>query len=401
MSPRRRVGLVAGPEAGHAFPAFALAERLAAVGHSPIVYTGLRWSHAAARRGIRVVDLPELAADDSDDDSDAGAKLSVRAARMALALAPVLVAHDVDVVVSDVITVAGGWAAELAGLGWVECSPHPLYLQSRGLPPIGAGMARGEGPLGRMRDAALRTSSAPARRRGARQRAAARRSIGLPPDAGPITRMVATLPGLEEYRPDWPADTHLIGPLLWEPTDATLPLPAGRAPLVMVAPSTAVTGAADLAAIALAALSPGLLKMPVRVVISGLTTPSADEVARSELPDVAAGFGRQDALVAAADVVICGGGHGMLVKALGAGVPVVTVPGGGDQWELANRVQRRGAGRLVRPLDAESLATATREVLADARFAAAARRLAASGAGVVDPVGVIERAATRRPTPGT
>lgn len=387
------VGLVAGPEAGHAFPAFALAERLAAAGHTPLVFTGSRWFDAAARRGIPVIDLPALAALDSDDDADAGAKLSVRAARMAVALAPLLVSHRVDVVVSDVITVAGGWAAELAGIEWLELSPHPLYVQSRGLPPIGAGLDRGTTALARLRDTALRASSGPAVRRGGRQRAAARASIGLPPDAGPITRLVATLPALEVYRPDWPVATHLIGPLLWEPTDDTLTVPPGRAPLVMVAPSTAATGTADLASVALAALSPAQLGRPVRVVISGLTAPSADALRSAGMPAAVAGFGRQDDLVAAADLVICGGGHGMLVKALGASVPVVTVPGGGDQWELANRVQRLGAGRLVRPLDAASLASAARDVLTGAGYRAAAGAIAASSSRCVDPVAVIERAA--------
>ena len=42
---------------------------------------------------------------------------------------------------------------------------------------------------------------------------------------------------------------------------------------------------------------------------------------------------------ASADLVVCGGGHGMLSEdALMAEVPVVVVPGGGDQWELANQV---------------------------------------------------------------
>ena len=37
-----------------------------------------------------------------------------------------------------------------------------------------------------------------------------------------------------------------------------------------------------------------------------------------------------------------------------AGVPLVVVPGGGDQWEIANRVVRQGSAQLVRPLTAEA-----------------------------------------------
>ncbi len=65
---------------------------------------------------------------------------------------------------------------------------------------------------------------------------------------------------------------------------------------------------------------------------------------RQALPEWAvAGRGRQDVLLRDADVVVCGGGHGMLAKALSAGVPAVIVPGEGDQWELANRARGRGA----------------------------------------------------------
>lgn len=384
---------MAGPEAGHAFPAFALSERLSAAGHRPIVFTGARWERIAARRGIEVVDLPELAVAVGDDDDDAGAKLSVRAARMASALAPLLTERGIEVVVADVITVAGGWAAELAGLPWVELSPHPLYTQSRGLPPIGAGLDRGRGWRGRGRDRLLRAAGAPARRRGRTQRRGARASIGLSSVTAEPIRLIATLPGLELYRPDWPAGAHLIGPLLWEPTDDALGVPAGSGPLIMVAPSTAVTGAAGLAETALTALAPQNFSLPVRVVISGLQTPSAQELAASQLPAVTAGLGRQDDLVAAADLVVCGGGHGMLVKALRAGVPVVTVPGGGDQWELANRVARLGAGVLVRPVTAPRLADAVRQVLESPEYAGAARHLACSGDAVVDPVDVIESVA--------
>jgi UDP:flavonoid glycosyltransferase YjiC (YdhE family) len=105
-------------------------------------------------------------------------------------------------------------------------------------------------------------------------------------------------------------------------------------------------------------------------------------------PWAVAGVGRQDELLAQADVAICGGGHGMVAKALLAGVPLVIVPGGGDQWEIANRVVRQGSGQLVRPLTAEALVRAVGEVLSTPRYREAAQRAAASAADVADPVRV-------------
>ncbi|MGX7694306.1 glycosyltransferase [Gordonia polyisoprenivorans] len=383
----RKVAIVAGPDAGHAFPAFALAEKLAAQGISSTVWTGVVWHEVARSRGLDVAELPGLRALATDDDSDAGAKLAARAARMAVALAPVLAARGTDLVISDVITVGGLWAAELCGLPAIEMSPHPLYLPSRGLPPIGAGLSPGDGVGGRLRDIALRTASNVSVRAGERQRAAARRGIGLAGTRSGTARLIATLPALEVPRPDWPPQAHIVGPLLWEPTDVIVEPPSGTGPLVVVAPSTAVIGAADMLAETLAGLSELASRSPVRVVISALDPPGAAAFGAPGL-SVTAGLGRQDQLVARADVVVCGGGHGMLAKSLSAGVPVVTVPGGGDQWELANRVARQGGGLVVRPVEGHAIADAVATVLGDPRYARAAAAAAASMSDVVDPVRV-------------
>jgi UDP:flavonoid glycosyltransferase YjiC (YdhE family) len=105
-------------------------------------------------------------------------------------------------------------------------------------------------------------------------------------------------------------------------------------------------------------------------------------------PWAVVGLGRQDELLAHADLVICGGGHGLVAKALLAGVPMVVVPGGGDQWEIANRLVRQGSAQLVRPLTSQSLIAAVGEVLSTPRYRDAARRGGDSVAEVEDPVRV-------------
>ncbi len=132
-----------------------------------------------------------------------------------------------DLVVSDVITACGGMAAELLGIPWIELNPHPLYLPSKGLPPIGSGLAPGTGIRGRLRDATMRALTARSWRAGLRQRATVRAEIGLPArDPGPLRRLIATLPALEVPRPDWPAEAVVVGPLHFEPTDRVLSDPA-------------------------------------------------------------------------------------------------------------------------------------------------------------------------------
>ena len=217
---------------------------------------------------------------------------------------------------------------------------------------MGSGLAPGVGIRGRLRDAVMRALTARSWREGLRQRAAARVEIGLPAvDPGPLRRLIATLPALEVPRPDWPREAVVVGPA------------ALRADVVGAGDSVrlrtggggrAVDGddrARGLAELALETLTPGeVLPEGSRVVVSRLRGPDAPVP-----PWAAVGLGRQDELLSHADLVICGGGHGMVSKTLLAGVPLVVVPGGGDQWEIANRVVRQGSALLVRPLTAEAL----------------------------------------------
>ena len=387
-----RVAVVAGPDPGHALPALALCRRFLAAGDTATLLTGTRWLDTARQIGVDAVELDGLDPTAADDDTDAGAKIHQRAARMAVLNVPRLRELAPDLVVSDVITACGGLAAELMGLPWIELSPSPLYRPSKGLPPLGSGLAPGVGLRGRLRDSLMRALSARSWRQGMRQRSAARVEIGLPAtDPGPLRRLIATLPALEVPRPDWPEEAVVVGPLHFEPTEAVLDIPPGSGPVVVVAPSTAVTGARGLTELALEALRPGeTLPDGARVVVSRL---GGSDI---ELPPWAVvGLGRQDELLAHADLVICGGGHGLVAKALLAGVPMVVVPGGGDQWEIANRLVRQGSARLVRPLTSESLVAAAGEVLSTPSYREAALRAGASIADVEDPVRVCHEALAR------
>jgi UDP:flavonoid glycosyltransferase YjiC (YdhE family) len=382
-----RVAVVAGPDPGHSFPAIALSQRFAEAGDEPTLFTGVEWIQAARDAGVDTVELDGLAA--QDDDLDAGARIHRRAARMAVLNVPALRDLAPDLVVSDVITACGGMAAELLGIPWIELNPHPLYLPSKGLPPIGSGLAPGTGVRGRLRDAVMRALTARSLRAGLRERATVRAEIGLPArDPGPLRRLIATLPALEVPRPDWPAEAVVVGPLHFEPTDRVLEIPPGSGPVVAVAPSTALTGTTGLAELALGCLTPGdTLPAGSRLVVSRL-----DGADLTVPPWATVGLGRQAELLTQADLVICGGGHGMVAKTLLAGVPLVVVPGGGDQWEMANRVVRQGSARLIRPLTAEALVDAVGEVLASPRYRQAAQAAAAGIAEVADPVRVCHEA---------
>jgi UDP:flavonoid glycosyltransferase YjiC (YdhE family) len=466
-----RVAVVAGPDPGHVFPAAGLALRLRAAGHSATVYTGQRWIARLRADGLDAAELPGIVSGPDDPDTDWGFRLHGRAATMAPMLVDRLRANRPDLIVADTLTAAGGLAAELLGLPWVELVPHPLQLASIALPPPGSGLAPGRTPIGRARDAALRRLHDRSVQLGRQQRAAARAAIGLPAaDPGPAYRLIATLPALEPARPDWPARTEVVGPLHWEPATGELAPPPGSGPLILVSPPTAVSGRAGLVAAVLAAAARlrttgghggsgpddrpagsatargdgggadghwgdgrgadggvdgrgaasrggdgrggdgrggdgrggdgrgadgggggGSHNAP-RVVVTVLA-PYPEAVPAWAV----VGPGRQAPLLAAAAVVIAGGGHGMLSKALAAGVPVVLVPGGGDQRDLARRVARLGAGVAVeRAATPRRLAAALARTLTDPAYRTSARAVAASASMVTDPVRLCAHAVSER-----
>jgi len=75
--------------------------------------------------------------------------------------------------------------------------------------------------------------------------------------------------------------------------------------------------------------------------------------------------------------VVTHGGHGTVLKALAAGVPLVIAPLGRDQPDNAARVIHAGAGlRVRRTADSATLQRAILRVLDDRRYQDAARRVA-------------------------
>lgn len=85
----------------------------------------------------------------------------------------------------------------------------------------------------------------------------------------------------------------------------------------------------------------------------------------------------QAEVLARASAVVCHGGSGSTIGALGAGLPMVVVPLFADQPHNAARVEATGAGLVVQPPDGKAVAAAVTRVLDDPSFRTVARHLAA------------------------
>jgi UDP:flavonoid glycosyltransferase YjiC (YdhE family) len=185
--------------------------------------------------------------------------------------------------------------------------------------------------------------------------------------------LVGTFPELE-YPRRWPAHVHVCGPLGFEIPHPEIELPAGEQPLILVASSTAHDPQCRL----IRRCFEGLAGEPVRIVATSNGHLPEQPI---EVPENAEllGWLSYTQLMAAADLVICHGGHGTICRALEAGRPVLVSPAVGDMAENGARVQWAGCGLMLpsRLRTPAALRWTARDLLGERRYREAAGRIAA------------------------
>jgi MGT family glycosyltransferase len=195
--------------------------------------------------------------------------------------------------------------------------------------------------------------------------------------------LVMTSPSFDFPPPRLPANVHFVGPQLDDPDWAEPDGPGphdwgtdwdtdGHGPLVLVATSSIFQHQTDLLRRAAAALG----RLPVRgLVTTGRAVDPRDIPVPGNVRAVRSA--PHAAVLAEAAAVVTHAGHGTVLKALAAGVPLVCMPMGRDQKDNTVRVLRRGAGVRVRQKAAPArIADAVTRVLADPSYADAAHRFA-------------------------
>lgn len=375
MSARGRVLVAAFGDAGHAFPAIALGQALHERGHEVAVETWERWREPIEGLGLRFEAAEEYVVFPPPEPGEGAG-----AADAALALLPLLDDLRPDAVVSDVVTLAPALAAELRRVQRATLVPHLHPVHAGGLPFFGIGAAAPRTPVGRLAWRAALPLLETGLRQGRRELNETRARIGL----GPLERfhgglseelvLVGTLPQLE-YPRRWPAGVRITGPLEFELPHPDIELPAGEAPIVLVASSTAQDPGCKL----IQHCFEGLAEEPVRVVATtnGHSPRRAIEVpTNGTLVD----WLSYSQLMPRSDVVVCHGGHGTVARALSAGRPLLISPSIGDMAENAERVRWAGAGVTVpgRLRRGSTLRWATRRLLGDPSYRRRAMEIAVS-----------------------
>lgn len=338
--------------------------------------TWTKWEQHVEREGMRFEAAPEYKVFPTADTP--GLKPYQAAVRAARETVPLIEEFEPDAVVADILTVAAGLAAELAGVPWASLIPHVLPTPEPGFPPYSIGARLPRTRAGSLMWRAFDPLLQGGLRQGVVELNGARGRLGLPPINevhGGLSRqltMVATYPQLEYPRGSWQPWQRIVGPLLWEQPYDEVELPPGDDPLVLVAPSTSQDPEQRM----LRAAMEGLADQPVRVL--GTTN-------RREPPEpipVPSNARMVDWVSYAktmprCDVVVCHAGHGTVARSLASGVPLVACPAAGDMGENSARVGWAGVGVPLprRFVTARGVRLAVQKVLSNPGYTARAREL--------------------------
>ena len=289
----------------------------------------------------------------------------------------------VDVVAPDWMLMGALYAAEHAGVPAAPLVHSVFSLPVEGMPAFGFGWMPATGRLGRVRDAIGRQAfermlAAPILQPLNEVRA----RLGLRPldwafaSLFAAARVLVLTSEAFDYQADFPANVQYVGPQLEEPewqSPWELPWPDDDArPLVVVGLSTTYQAHERLLHSTVRAVA----DLPVRALVTtgaGIAPPTVAGNVHVE------SYVPHARVLPHADVVVTHAGHGTTIAALAHGVPVVCLPIGRDQPDIAARVAWHGAG--VRPRGARTpkrIAAAIARVLGDDAYRRSAERLAAA-----------------------
>lgn len=284
-----------------------------------------------------------------------------------------------DALVSCFFLVGSQIAAEAHGLPYGVLVPNLWGEPRTGLPPFGPGLQPAKGPLGRGRDALMTRFAERLWNKALPQLNALRHAHGLAPVSGPFEQfhqadrlLVLSSEAFDFPAHNMPANLRYAGPMLDDPTWAQpWTAPAGDEPLVLIALSTTFQDHERT----LQRIVDGLAGLPVRGVLT--TGPAVDpRSVRAPANVRVVRSAPHAALLREAAVAVTHAGHGTVMKALAAGVPMLCLPMGRDQNDNAARVVAHGAGLRLRPNAASAkIARAVQRLISEPRFAECAARL--------------------------
>lgn len=368
------------PARGHLFPVLGAATALRDRGHNIHIRTISGEVERVRSLGLSCEQIaPRVEAREMDDWK---ATSPIRAVELAMKtfadrsgaeiedLQTAIGKSEADLLVIDTNSWGAQATAEASGLPWALFQPYFTFLPAPGVPPFGPGFKRRNGIPGRLRDklvggvlfSKLNKFTLPAINSN-------RKRLGLDSFDSllqmlerPHSILYYTTKALDYPRESWPENFRFVGPGLWS-AQSERPdwLDKIDRPVALVTCSTERQKDRTI-------VEAGLKCIPELGFFVVATSASYDP---GELQTKNDGnirlerFIPHEPVVRRAGVVICHGGMGITQRALSHGVPVVVIPFGRDQLEVARRVEYAGAGVRLMPnrLNRKTLAGAVRKAL--------------------------------------
>ncbi|HTN24024.1 MAG TPA: glycosyltransferase [Solirubrobacteraceae bacterium] len=284
-----------------------------------------------------------------------------------------------DAVVSCFFLVGAQIAAEARGLPHAVLVPNLWGEPGTGLPPFGAGLQPASGPLGRARDALMTRVATRLWNKALPDLNALRAGHGLPPVAGVFEQfrdaqrlLVLSAEAFDFPAARMPANLRYAGPRFDDPgwVEPWAPPPGDEA-LVLVAFSTTFQDHERT----LQRVVDALGALPVRAVVT--TGPAIDPASlRAPARVQVVASAPHSAVLREAAAVVTHAGHGIVMKALAADVPMLCMPMGRDQNDNAARVVAHAAGLRLRPrASSRAIGRAVTRLLGEPAFGESAARL--------------------------
>lgn len=365
------------PAKGHLFPTVPILIELQRRGHDVVIHTLSSEVQRLRGLGIKAHELdPRIAAIEIKDYTGKNPLDSLKLGTRAMVgrglidgprLRAAIEQEQPDVILSDVLAHGANAVAETSGIPWAVILHHPSPMPSREVPPFGPGIKPMRGRLGHLRNRALMPFTL-----GSVERLVLpplnemRATFGAAPIDGAATlfsraplTLYLTSRDFDYPRSDWPDSYCFAGPINWDPpTAAPAWLDELTRPIALVTTSSEFQDDGELVHTALAGLAGEDLDV-VATMPAGID--QQDPPANARLEE----FVPHSLVLPKTAVAVTHGGFGVTQKALSNGVPVVVVPFGRDQAEVARRVEWRGLGVMLprKKLTPESL----RDAVAHAR----------------------------------
>lgn len=286
------------------------------------------------------------------------------------------------VLAPDWIRTGAAVAGEAAAIPTALLVHGNNLLPEPGKPPPGFGFLPAESVVGRTRDRLFERIFVALLNRGLSALNDARRALGLPPLGHVLEHFARPARFLCLYSEEFELPAHrrapnlrFVGPVLEEPAWAEQWISPWQIddprPLVVVSMSTTFMKQDRTIRRCIDAIS----SMQVR----GLVTvgPTLDPAGLPRAENVAVvGSAPHDQVFRQAGAVITHAGMGTVARALAGGLPLLCMPMGRDQNDIAARVRWHGAGlRIGRDASAATIRASLQRVLSEPMFRARAQRL--------------------------